>query len=61
MKAFSAFRRLNEEPDLPTLLSIRDKRLVTLTEEEAEELLMSQPVHQSDVTESMESSKNCKN
>ncbi len=45
MKNFSAFRRHNEEPDLPALLSILtlgDKRLVTLTEEEAEELLASQ-------------------
>ena len=46
MKTFSAFRRHNEEPDLPALLSSitrGDKRLVTLTEEGAEELLTSQP------------------
>jgi len=46
MRHFRAFRRLNEVPDLPALLSIvtlGDKQLVTLTEEEAEELLTSQP------------------
>ena len=46
MKHFSTFRKINEEPDLPALLScttVRDKRLVTLTEEEAEELLTRQP------------------
>jgi hypothetical protein len=40
MKHFSAFRKINKEPDLPALLScitVGDKRLVTLTEEEAEE------------------------
>lgn len=46
MKAFSAFRRLDEEPEFPVLLAmltLGDKRLVTLTEEEAEELLASYP------------------
>jgi len=46
LKAFSAFRKFNEEPDWPTLLSIitlGDKRLVTLTGDEAEELLTRQP------------------
>ncbi len=47
MKTFSAFRNHNEDPDLSSLLSIitlGDKRLVTLAEEEAEELLTSQPL-----------------
>ena len=42
MKLFSAFRRLDEEPYLPALLSVitlEDKRLVTLGYEEAEALL----------------------
>ena len=46
MKHFSAFRRHNEEPDLPALLSsttVGDDRLVILTEEKAEELLTRQP------------------
>jgi hypothetical protein len=46
MKHFRLFREFNREPDLPALLSITtlgDKRLVTLTEEEAEELLTRQP------------------
>jgi hypothetical protein len=46
MKAFSAFRRHNEEPDLSTLLShitLSDKRLVTLPPGDAEELLKRQP------------------
>ena len=46
MKTFSAFRRHNEEPDLSALLcniTIGDKRLVTLTGEDAEELLTRQP------------------
>ena len=46
MKTFSAFRRLNEEPELRALLSnitLGDKRLVTLTGAEAQELLTSQP------------------
>ena len=44
MKTFSVFRRFNEEPDLPALLSVitlGDKRLVTLAYEEAQELLTS--------------------
>jgi len=46
MKTFSAFRKLNEEPELTALISnttLGDKRLVTLTEEEAEELLTHEP------------------
>ena len=46
MKHFRLFRQLNEDPDLPELLSILtlgDKRLVTRTEEDAEELLTSNP------------------
>jgi len=46
MKLFSAFRKFNEEPDLPALLfitTVGDDRLVTLTEEKAEELLTRQP------------------
>jgi len=46
-KHFSAFRKYNEEPDLPALLifitTVGDDRLVTLTEEKAEELLTRQP------------------
>jgi hypothetical protein len=45
MKTFSAFRRHNEEPDLPALLShitLGDKRLVTLPPGEAEDLLTRQ-------------------
>jgi len=44
MKSSSTFRRFNEEPDLPALLSVitlGDKRLVTLAYEEAQELLTS--------------------
>ena len=45
VKAFSAFRKLNEEPDLSELLSgiTIDKRLTTRTTDEAEELLDRQP------------------
>jgi hypothetical protein len=46
MKTFSAFRELNREPDLPALLcniTLGDNRLITLKEEEAEELLTRQP------------------
>jgi hypothetical protein len=45
MKAFSAFRRHNEEPDLPSLLcniTVGDKRLDPLSPNEAEELLRRQ-------------------
>jgi hypothetical protein len=45
MKTFSAFRKLNEEPDLPALLSLitlGDKRLITLPPGEAEDLLTRQ-------------------
>ena len=43
--SFSAFRKLNEEPDLSELLSriTMDKRLTTLTPDEAEELLKNEP------------------
>jgi len=43
--SFSAFRKLNEEPDLSDLLSrvTMDKRLTTLTTDEAEELLDREP------------------
>ena len=43
--SFSAFRKLNEEPDLCDLLSrvTMDKRLTTLTTDEAEELLDREP------------------
>jgi len=44
MKLFSIFRRYHEEPYLPALLSVitlGDKRLVTLAYEEAQELLTS--------------------
>jgi hypothetical protein len=45
LKGFSAFRRLNEEPDLPSLLAniTLDKRLTTLTTDDAEELLNNEP------------------
>jgi hypothetical protein len=45
VNAFSAFRKLNEEPDLSELLSriTMDKRLITLTTDEAEELLDREP------------------
>ena len=45
MSAFSAFRKHNEEPDLSELLSriTMDKRLTTLTTDEAEELLDREP------------------
>jgi hypothetical protein len=46
MKAFSAFRKLNEEPHLPSLLSnltVDDRRLVTLRTDEAEDLLKREP------------------
>ena len=46
MKTFSAFRRLNEEPNLPALLSnitFGDERLVSLSLRETRELLMRQP------------------
>ena len=45
VNAFSAFRKLNEEPDLSELLSriTMDKRLTTLTTDEAEELLNREP------------------
>jgi hypothetical protein len=45
LKTFSAFQKLKEEPDLPSLLSniTLDKRLVTLEPDEAEELLDRQP------------------
>jgi len=42
MNTFSLYRKHNEEPDLPSLLShttLGDKRLVTLTPDEADELL----------------------
>jgi hypothetical protein len=45
-KVFSAFRMVNLDPDLPSLLSIitfGDERLVTLSVEEAEDLLTRQP------------------
>ena len=45
-KHFSAFRKLKEQPNLHALLfylTSADKRLVTLTDDEAEELLMGQP------------------
>ena len=44
-KCFSAFRKWNEEPDLSSLLSqiIMDKRLTTLTTDEAEEMINQQP------------------
>ncbi|SRR6266508_1534328 len=46
METFSAFRRLNEEPGLPALLSfitIGDERLVSLSPRETGELLTRQP------------------
>ncbi|KIM73021.1 hypothetical protein PILCRDRAFT_734751 [Piloderma croceum F 1598] len=45
MSAFSAFRKLNEEPDLSELLSriTTDKRLTWLKPDEAEELLDREP------------------
>ena len=45
VNAFSAFRKLNEEPDLSELLSriTMDNRLTTLTTDEAEELLDREP------------------
>ena len=45
VSGFSAFRKLNEEPDLSELLSriTMDKRLTTLTTDEAEELLDREP------------------
>ena len=45
VNGFSAFRKLNEEPDLSELLSriTMDKRLTTLTTDEAEELLDREP------------------
>ena len=45
MNAFSAFRKLDEEPDLSELLSriTMDKRLTTITTDEAEELLDREP------------------
>ena len=45
MKAFSAFRKHNEEPDLPALLSYitGDKRLTTISPDEAEDLLEREP------------------
>jgi hypothetical protein len=45
LKGFSAFRRHNEEPELPELLSriSMDKRLTTLTTDDAEELLNNEP------------------
>jgi len=46
LKAFSAFRTFHQEPHLPALLfhiTGGDKRLVTLTEDEAEELLTREP------------------
>jgi hypothetical protein len=46
LKMFSAFRKLNEESDVSSLLSyttLQDKRLVTLTPDEAEELLTREP------------------
>ena len=45
-KHFIAFRKFKEQPDLHALLfylTSADKRLVTLTEDEAEELLTGQP------------------
>ena len=44
-KAFSAFREFNKEPDLSALISniTLDKRLTTLTIDEAEELLDREP------------------
>ena len=44
-KGFSAFRELNKEPDLSELLSriTMDKRLTTLTSDEAEEMINQQP------------------
>ena len=43
--AFNTFRRINEEPHLPLLLSniTTDRRLTTLTTDEAEELLDREP------------------
>jgi|SRR5882762_1748517 len=45
VNGFSAFRKHNEEPDLSELLSriTMDKRLTTLTTDEAEELLNREP------------------
>ena len=46
IKTFALYRRHNEEPDWSTLLftiTAGDKRLVTLTGDEAEELLTRQP------------------
>jgi hypothetical protein len=45
VNAFSAFRKLDEEPDLSELLSriTMDKRLTTITTDEAEELLDREP------------------
>jgi len=46
MKTFSAFRKVNEVPDLAVLLSnitLGDERLLTLSPNAAEELLTSQP------------------
>ena len=46
MNTFSLYRKHDEEPDLPSLLSITtlgDKRLVTLTPGEANELLTREP------------------
>ncbi|KAF8219941.1 hypothetical protein L208DRAFT_1417425 [Tricholoma matsutake] len=45
MRTFSANRKINEEPNLASLLSIitgRDKRLIYLRPDEAEDLLMRQ-------------------
>jgi len=46
MTGFSLYRKFNQEPDWPTLLSsiaLGDKQLVTLTRRDAEGLLTSQP------------------
>jgi hypothetical protein len=45
LNAFSAFRRINEQPDLPLLLSniTTDKRLTTLTIDEAKKLINREP------------------
>jgi len=46
MNTFSSHKKHDEQPDFPALLSLTtlgDKRLVTFTPEEADELLMREP------------------